>query len=304
MTSPTSSTLILSDLHLGRPGHGAGSADAVRPLWQGCSHLILNGDIAEIHHPVHRAGAAREMFTLIEYCDQDGVDVMLLSGNHDPFISDHRALELADGEIFITHGDVFHPAVAPWSPNAQHIRRANDLANRVLQPEIACNLERRLRASQHASAAEWEEMDRQAGHSTVASLLLRPWAVVQVLLYWHRFPKIVARFADEHNLAATYIITGHTHREGTWNVGERVIINTGSFGFPGHPRAVLIKERVLSVFAIEMNDKPGSTSHYQLAQEPQDSFPLSRAQAASPAAAHPPATPTRDDTGRPTAVAM
>ena len=91
--------VILSDTHLGRPSCGAQSARALRPLWQGASHLIVNGDVAEIHHPRHWGEAARETMHLLDLCEEDSVALTLLSGNHDPFISEVRHLHLADDQL-------------------------------------------------------------------------------------------------------------------------------------------------------------------------------------------------------------
>ncbi len=43
-------TLVLSDLHLGRP-NGAGRADAFEALLADFDRVIVNGDVAELQHP-------------------------------------------------------------------------------------------------------------------------------------------------------------------------------------------------------------------------------------------------------------
>jgi len=243
------STLILSDLHLGRRHRGACTAQGLRPLWQGFDQLVLNGDIAEIHHPEHWSAAAREVLSLHDACEQDGVDLVLLSGNHDPFISDRRSLLLADGDVFITHGDVLHPAVAPWSPAAARMRRAHDEALATVPTDDRGSLESRLSVSQHASFAEWREIDalaREAKRSTLLSLLARPWSIGQVLYYWRVFPRLAARFAAEHAPQARYVVVGHTHRAGVRQIGDRWVFNTGSFGLPGRPWAVCLDENLLT----------------------------------------------------------
>ena len=92
------------------------SAVALRPLWAGASNLIINGDVAEVHHPEHWADAATQLLQLLDLCEKDGVALTLLSGNHDPFIGEVRHLHLANHQVFVTHGDALHPAIAPWSP--------------------------------------------------------------------------------------------------------------------------------------------------------------------------------------------
>jgi predicted phosphodiesterase len=268
----TSRTLILSDLHLGRPHQSALSAEALRPLWQGCQRLIINGDVAEVHHPTHWAIAARHVLRLFDLCEADNVELTLLSGNHDPFITDLRHLHLADGSIFVTHGDVLHPAVAPWSPRAAQMRRRHDQALATFPPEARDSLQARLTASQHASQADLDYLQIQVKRSPLSSMLHRPWAVLQVLWYWRRFPRIAAKFVAEHAPLARFAVLGHTHLPGIWNVGGRIIINTGSYGFPGKPWAVMVEDdqgRALSVLRIE-----GRGAEYGFAREPRARYEL------------------------------
>lgn len=249
-------TLILSDLHLGRgadEGAARSAVAALAPLWADVDQLVLNGDSAEIHHPRMWGRAARAVLELIDRCDTDGVDLTILSGNHDPWLSDVRHLSLAGGSILVTHGDVMHPAVAPWSPAAGRMRRAFDQAVARLPQEIGDRLEGRLVAAQHASFAEWEDeaaLRSEASRSTVVNMLLRPWSFLQVLHYWSVFPRLAAAFAAEHAPDARVVVTGHTHRPGAWRVGGRLVLNTGSFVAPTRPRAVLVEERTVSLHRI------------------------------------------------------
>jgi UDP-2,3-diacylglucosamine pyrophosphatase LpxH len=294
MSGPRS--LILSDLHLGRPRQSARGAERLRPLWQGFDRVIFNGDVAEIHHPRHRTAAAREVVRLLDFCERDGVEPVILSGNHDPFISERRQLSLANGRIFITHGDVFHPAIAPWSPVAPKILEANVRAFRELQRDSATALEARLEASQHASHVEWVELERQARRSSVRGMMLRPWAILQVLAYWRRFPSIVTRFADAHHIAARYIVCGHTHHPGIWERDGRVIVNTGSFGFPGRPLAVVHDGMTLTVRRVRRDDEG-----FSLTERPMRIYGLDDSSVAHRAAA---AVNAREGSGRPSAAAI
>lgn len=245
--------LIISDTHLGRPHGAAVSVEALRPLWQGCARLIVNGDVAEVHHPTHWSAAARQTLQLFDLCERDGVELTILSGNHDPYITDRRHEHLADGKAFVTHGDVLHPAVAPWSPRAGRMRERHARAMESIPHEVRHRLEGLLEASQHASHGEWDEMTAEAARSSLHAMLLRPWALVQVIDYWRKIPRLAADFLKEHAPLARFGIFGHTHRDGVWTIDERVIINTGCFGFPGRPRAVVIDDdRTLEVRAIRL----------------------------------------------------
>lgn len=256
MPTVSGRTLILSDLHLGRPHQAAISADALRPLWAGCQRLIVNGDVAELHHPTHWSLAARSVIRLFDLCEADGVELTLLSGNHDPFITDLRHLELAGGLVFVTHGDVIHPAVAPWSPRAARMRQRHDEALAALPPEQRTTLQARLMASQHASQADLDYLQHEVRRSPITTMLRRPWAALHVLWYWRRFPRLAADFLRDHAPRAAFAILGHSHRPGLWNVAGRIIINTGGYGFPGRPWAVTIDDdRVLTVLRIKRSGR-------------------------------------------------
>jgi predicted phosphodiesterase len=262
--------LVLSDLHLGRPRCAALSARALRPLWDGIDHLVLNGDVAEVHHPRHWRRAAHEVLELFDLAETSGVALTLLSGNHDPYLSDLRHLRLAEGNVFVTHGDVLHPAVAPWSPAAARMRAAHEHARAALDPALRHTLESRLSVSQHAAFAEWEQLRLEAGRSTIPGMLRRPWALAAVLRYWRRAPQLAADFVAAHGPEARFVLIGHTHRPGYWRRNGRTIINTGSFGFPGRPWGVVI-DRELVVRAIRLR-----RGEYRFEPRPVATFALSR----------------------------
>ena len=158
------------------------------------------------------------------------------------------------GTQIIAHGIELQPQIPPELP-------------RVCLHQA--DLEQVLMASQHASIAEWDELEIEASRSSVHAMLLRPWAISQVLWYWLVIPGIAARFAREHVPDARFVIVGHTHRPGIWRRNGRTVINTGSYGFPGRPRAVVIEERELSVWPIRtMGD------HYELDARPIRTFDI------------------------------
>ena len=129
--------MILSDTHLANPGRGAGSAKALRPLWEGASEVILNGDVAEIADEMLRGLAARQVLELQEMAEDDGVKLTFISGNHDPLLTDRRYLRLASREVFVTHGDILHPAISPWTDHAKHLQALHAAAVLSLAPAKA-----------------------------------------------------------------------------------------------------------------------------------------------------------------------
>ena len=100
--------LVLSDLHLGLTARRTPTPAMLRPLWQGCDHLLLNGDTAELHVPSMSAPATDQLATMQQLCEEDGVGLSLIAGNHDPFISPLQRCTLVDGRVLVTHGQVIH----------------------------------------------------------------------------------------------------------------------------------------------------------------------------------------------------
>ena len=243
-------TLIISDTHLGstRPG-SAPSAECLRPLWRGCDRLVINGDVAEVHDPRYRERAVFEAARLADLCHRDGVELTLLTGNHDAYIAQERRLLLAGGLVFVTHGDVFHPDVAPWSREAPTLRRgyAQSLA-RLAHP--ARRLDDQLVAAERAHLAHWADHEPGRGELTLRQLIRRPWLGLKLLWCWARYPKLAADFTRKHVPGASFVVFGHTHRAGCWRRGGITVINTGCFGFPSRPLAVLLDGPTLEVWPV------------------------------------------------------
>ena len=241
--------IILSDLHFGRAGPEF-TPVSLRGLWRAGDHLIINGDCAELHDPRYWDVARRQVLELEDLCEADGVTLTLLAGNHDPSISPLRHLFLAGGEVLVTHGDVIHPAIAPWCHTAPLIRSAFREAMSTLPVESHATLQSRLWASQHAATVKWERVRDQIGWISPSRLLLRPWAFVQILIYWATFPREVRKFVADYAPESKIVVLGHTHRQGVWIKNGVTVINTGAYGFPAKPRAVLIEGREMSVLPL------------------------------------------------------
>lgn len=242
-------TVILSDTHIGPPGRGARSAKALRPIWRGVSRLVLNGDIAEVHDPKWRTRAAREVLEIQDLCDQDGVELVMISGNHDPMISDRRCLSLCDGEVFVTHGDTLHPAISPWNAYAPRLRQLNEQSLAVLEVSQRHALENRLAAVQHAAHIDWDHEATQPRPIRPRwwRMMAMPAKVGRVFWYWATMHWRAYAFMLRHTPQARFFIFGHYHHSGIWRMGRRVVINTGCYSFPAQPLAVIIQGQSLEV---------------------------------------------------------
>lgn len=235
--------LVLSDLHMGLPG--APTPASIEPLLAGAEELILNGDAAEEASPRFAARAAAMVAELGERCGRLGIRMVRIEGNHDPGTGELHAWR-ADGAVLVTHGHAFHPAIAPWVPHARHLAAAfrDHHASRADAPEP----ERSLLAARAASLAERGIEEARAPFAELAAMALRPWTFPQVIGWWRMFPELSARFLERAAAARRgaghpeplVVVSGHSHKGGAWQVRGRLVVNTGSFTFPGRPHAATI----------------------------------------------------------------
>jgi predicted phosphodiesterase len=269
--------VILSDTHLGKPSGGAVSAEALRPLWAGADRLVINGDIAEVHDATLRVAAAREVLLVEQMCEDDGVELTLISGNHDPLITDRRSLELCDGEVYLTHGDVLHPAISPWTGHRSRLRLLNDRTHGALSPRERKSHDGHLAAAQYASHFTWDEMSRnhEVQHRSLPRRVIDLAVKAgRVFWYWYTLPRTASKFAKKYAPDSRFFIFGHIHRAGVWRFGERVVINTGAYGFPFRPHAVVIQGGTLTVWPIVYHE---DDSQYGLGKRPVSQFEMHHA---------------------------
>lgn len=273
-------TVILSDTHLAGNGSGAGCADALRPLWQGADELIINGDVAELSHPDLRVDAAREVMQIQDLCEADGVRLTMLAGNHDPHLTDRRFLRLCSGEVFLTHGDMLHPAISPWTTHARKLRELHQDALRQLTLIDRSQIEMRAQAAAHASNQKWEHIaaEELPQLGPIARQADRINKIAKVLWFWQRLPGLAARFAQRYAPDARFFVFGHIHRAGVWRFGHQTIINTGAYHCPRNPHAVVVDGQTLTMHKVHYDAKQG----HRLADKPRFSAQLNNAQQLPP----------------------
>jgi predicted phosphodiesterase len=232
--TPTEPILILSDLHLGHRASRIKHPEQLIPILRGPGSVIFNGDTSEMRTPEDRQVGRKLAADLARICHQAGRKAFFVNGNHDPTVSATNHLDLADDAILVTHGDILFLDVAPWSHDAGHYRKKHLQILEGLSPDGYVDFEKRLLASKRTSIElQMLETPLTRGRSTGFRLLVRhcwpPWRPLMIIKAWCEVPELAADLARVFRPEARFVIVGHTHCPGTWQVESRVIINTGSF---------------------------------------------------------------------------
>jgi predicted phosphodiesterase len=228
---------IISDLHLGHPASLIDHPASLAPLLHGVGTLVFNGDSAEMRYLKEREAGRAMMEKLGELCRSHGVDAWFINGNHDPVASSTNHLDLSGGAVLVTHGDMLFHDISPWSIEADLMGAAHTQALEELDDAAFADFEKRLNASKRASIAlELVSLKLRRGRLARLAVLLkecwpptRPWRILKV---WKQTPDRAEALARVFRPRARFIIIGHTHYQGIWRRGPRVVINTGSFTPP------------------------------------------------------------------------
>ncbi|HTB80002.1 MAG TPA: metallophosphoesterase [Opitutaceae bacterium] len=252
---------IFSDLHLGDLGCRVRTLTQLIPLFSGADALLFNGDTLDTRPgPVRltatalasvNAANAAHRSEFFDFLARQAPPATLLTGNHDPDISTQHALDLAGGQIFVTHGDVFFDDIVPWSRDVPAMRAhlAREFAS--LAPAERTQFVPRLAAFRRVCARipQRHHTERNPFRYTFSALadIAWPTRILAILRAWREAPAHAASFVRAHRPQARFLITGHTHRPGIVHTpGGLIILNTGSFCAPARACAVdLTPDRLL-----------------------------------------------------------
>ena len=232
--TPTEPTLILSDLHLGHRASRIKDPEQLAPLFQGSSSIIFNGDTAEMRHTTDRPIGRKLAAELARICHQEGRKAFFVNGNHDPTVSNINHLDLHQGAVLVTHGDILFLGVAPWSRVAKHYLMKHREILGDLGPEDFTDFEKRLLATKR-TAIELQLIEPALTDERWPSLQLllrqfwpphRPFMILKA--FWET-PGKAANLARVFRPQARFILVGHTHFPGAWKIDPRIVINTGGF---------------------------------------------------------------------------
>jgi predicted phosphodiesterase len=229
---------IVSDVHYADRSSRVRSLGQLRPLIDGATSFVFNGDTLDTRPDRDTARIAAMRREVLDFFGAVGTPVSFLTGNHDPDLSSQHALEFAQGRILVTHGDVLFDNIVPWSKDAASIRRKVIAALAALPEDGSGGFEGRLSAFRSVAAtipqAHQSERDplrfaiRLAGDT-----VWPPHRALSILRAWREAPGRAASFTSKHRPKARFVMIGHTHKPGVWRMPSGiVVINTGSFCRP------------------------------------------------------------------------
>jgi len=243
---------ILSDLHFGSRSSLVRDLRQLTPLLEGTEQVVFNGDSVEMLFLEDRAKGISNANVLRSLCQQTGTEPVFLTGNHDPTLTDLHHLELAGGEVLVTHGDILFHGLSPWGHEASRMRAAHTRELAALQQPAGFNDE--LQAMRRAALViEGMGEKIRAGNikpgrlHSITRHLWPPWRPLSILSGWARAPFLANALASRHAAQARFVVIGHTHFSGVWRVGKRIVINTGGFLPLSRPLAVDLDDQTLTV---------------------------------------------------------
>jgi UDP-2,3-diacylglucosamine pyrophosphatase LpxH len=254
--TPTEPILIVSDLHLGHRVCAVRSPSELEPLMGHAQTLVLNGDTAEMRTGADRVVGRQAAAEVARIAHENGVKVIFINGNHDPTISKQDHLDLADGNVLVTHGDILFLGVAPWSPKAKAFRTIHRRVLTDIGPDALYKFEKRLLATKR-TAIKLQMLHRPLTHGRFATLRLLarqfwpPYRPFMILKAWIDTPRLATELIESLRPQTRVIIIGHTHRPGVWKRHRRIVINTGGYVPSVTALAVLIEGKKLEVRRVE-----------------------------------------------------
>lgn len=242
---------IISDIHYGDRASAVHRLAQLAPLADDTTHLICNGDTTDTRPEPDPNSVNQRRADLADFVQNCSKPVQFLSGNHDPDISEVHSLDLADGHVLLTHGDILYHNIVPWGQDAtladQLVQHFQDEIPST-QPtfnELLIAHRRAARDIPQRHQAEKHGLKYLAGFIT--DTIWPPTRILRILKAWREFPQRGQKLLKTHRPEARILICGHTHRPGIWRrPNGQVLINTGSFCPPlGQLMVDLEEDRLL-----------------------------------------------------------
>lgn len=227
----TKRVVVLSDLHLGHAATQVEEVKYLEPLLEGADEVVFNGDTVEQTVSAWKERAESSLEGLKSLCAKLGVKARFLTGNHDPEVGRDGWRELRDGQVFITHGDMMLPDVAPWSLECIERREKVREICQSFDGDVSTleGLHCRTQLVEEALKPSEEPRLGFKGKKYLWSAIWPPLRPLNILRVWVRLFAIAERFMDRYRPESEVCLFGHFHRPGVCRRGTRIYCNTGAF---------------------------------------------------------------------------
>lgn len=231
---------FISDMHYGHERCEAPTPQELMEGMEGIGMLVVVGDMAETRKcPWQERGIAlRE--ELRSLCAGRGIQLVEISGNHDPDTPALLAL-FWQGRVAAMHGHALYKEVAPWS--WEYLRNKKACRQLIATvPDCDTNLESRLELSRAMCTLTPPIMRREGIKNRYLRSFLHcfwpPQRPMRIVWGWLTCGRRAERFIRRFLPGTETLILGHFHRYGHWTYGKRTIFNTGAWFKHATPYAV------------------------------------------------------------------
>ncbi len=254
---------VLSDLHFGHSACLIREAHQLRPLLEGADTIVFNGDTLEERADPFRARSEEMLADLREICRLAGAKPLFITGNHDPGVWDRHYLDLAGGNVFVTHGDALFDLISPWSKDIAKTEIGIRKIRAHYTPEQLRELDTLMACTK--SACKLTHIYEKKGTNSLVNKLRvltaemwPPRRPAAILHSWAVAPKRALTLLAEHRPQAKAILFGHTHFPGIWSNSTQTAINTGGYLGTLNARAIDIPAHGNSLTYHRVQFKKGS----------------------------------------------
>ncbi len=238
--------LVLSDFHLGNPSSkGYGLMDGIARITRNYDRVILNGDTLDRYeNEALLPKISRDLEQVKAACASRSGPPEIITGNHDPILSDVHWLYVKEARALIFHGDcimdVTHPSDRSEKLLGSYVSKHwEKIGGRPELFKDRAEIYRKLQGEHLRMYPRYEARSKFVYLLRLFNTPRKPFDLVSYV--WHA-PRRAAEVAKGHDEPVDYVIVGHTHRPGTWQYHGKTVMNTGSFMPLSAPSAVVIAE--------------------------------------------------------------
>ncbi|MEG0143965.1 MAG: hypothetical protein RSA21_07735 [Akkermansia sp.] len=226
---------FVSDLHLGHEHSLIKDPRHLDFLLEGCSCLVVCGDLAELRAAHLCEEGLRQKRIFEEMCQQAGVALLSLAGNHDPE-QEQDIYRSVQGRVVALHGHCLFKEVAPWG--WEYLRNKKRCHQLIADYPLAdTDIESRMHLARAMSLIVPPIMRNSSSkelreHRIIAKLKHICWPPqrpLAILKTWLTMDARMHRFAHQFFPEARLICYGHFHRRHLSQKGNALAVNLGAF---------------------------------------------------------------------------